>query len=302
MAQNLFDFAGTGNRSYTLLDANFTENYDLRNKVWTPAYAPATYAFAIDASLRTLFGFNSAITTRVSSSNITPTVQQAGTSIATSSMGAFAFDSVSGSTTAYYLFARSRNATVGSHTIVQSGDALGRLSMAGSDGAKFVEAARIAVSVDGTPGTDSMPGQLAFSTTATSGVTPTEAMRIDSTQAVLFSSATGGFGYRSGAGGTVTQATSKSTGVTLSKVCGEITMNAASLAAGTAVSFTLTNTAISAGDRIVLNHMSGGTFGAYAMDARASAGSATVMVRNLTAGALAEAVVIGFTVVRSATT
>jgi hypothetical protein len=111
----------------------------------------------------------------------------------------------------------------------------------------------------------------------------------------------GGIGYATGAGGTVTQATSKSTGVTLNKVCGEITMNAASLAANTAVTFTLTNSQIAAGDRIIVNHASGGTFGAYIADARAAAGSATVMLRNLTAGALAEAVVLGFTVIKGVT-
>ena len=63
----------------------------------------------------------------------------------------------------------------------------------------------------------------------------------------------------SGDGGTVTQATSKSTAVTLPKKCGQITMNAAELAVDTVVSFTLTNTEIAAGDLLVLNHVSGGT-------------------------------------------
>lgn len=47
-------------------------------------------------------------------------------------------------------------------------------------------------------------------------------------------------GYSSAAQGTVTQATSKSTGVTLNKSMGKITMNAASLGAGASVTFTLT--------------------------------------------------------------
>jgi hypothetical protein len=65
-------------------------------------------------------------------------------------------------------------------------------------------------------------------------------------------------GYVAGEGGTVTQATSKSTGVTLSKKCGQITMNAAALAADTTVTFTLTNTEVVATDIIILNHVSGG--------------------------------------------
>jgi hypothetical protein len=94
---------------------------------------------------------------------------------------------------------------------------------------------------------------------------------------------TAAVGYVAGAGGTATQATSKSTGVPLNKLSGEITMNAAALAAGAIVSFTLTNSQIAAGDRIILNHVSGGTLGAYALNASAGAGSAAIHVRNATA-------------------
>ena len=107
-------------------------------------------------------------------------------------------------------------------------------------------------------------------------------------------------GYTVGAGGVVTQATSKDTGVTLSEAVGEITMNAASLAANTTVSFTLTNTLIGANDLLVLNHASGGTVGAYALNAQTAAGSAVINVRNLTAGALLEAVVIRFAIIKGA--
>ena len=62
-------------------------------------------------------------------------------------------------------------------------------------------------------------------------------------------------GYVTGDGGAVTQSTSKSTGVTLSKKCGQITLNGAALAAGLTVSFTLTNTTVAATDIIVLNHV-----------------------------------------------
>ena len=108
-------------------------------------------------------------------------------------------------------------------------------------------------------------------------------------------------GYITGEGGTVTQATSKATGVTLSKKCGQITMDPASLAAATTVSFTLTNTTIVATDLLVLNHVSGGTAGAYLLNAQAGAGSASINVRNVTAGALGEAIVIGFAVIKAVT-
>ena len=108
-------------------------------------------------------------------------------------------------------------------------------------------------------------------------------------------------GYITGEGGTVTQATSKATGVTLSKKCGQITMHDASLAAATTVSFTLTNSTIAATDLLVLNHVSGGTAGAYLLNAQAAAGSASINVRNVTAGALGEAIVIGFAVIKAVT-
>jgi hypothetical protein len=108
-------------------------------------------------------------------------------------------------------------------------------------------------------------------------------------------------GYITGEGGTVTQATSKATAVTLSKKCGQITMHDASLAADTTVTFTLTNTSLVATDLLVLNHVSGGTAGSYLLNAQAAAGSASINVRNVTAGALGEAIVIGFAVIKAVT-
>jgi hypothetical protein len=118
---------------------------------------------------------------------------------------------------------------------------------------------------------------------------------------VVSTSPAAGMGYATGAGGTVTQATSKSTRVTLNRITGRITMNAASLAANTAVSFTLANSAIAAGDVLILNHTSGGTAGAYALNAQGANGSAAISVRNLTVGALGEAIIIGFAVIKAVT-
>jgi len=109
-------------------------------------------------------------------------------------------------------------------------------------------------------------------------------------------------GYITGEGGTVTQAPSvKTNTVTLNKKCGRITMHNASLAAATTVTFTLTNSTIAATDLLVLNHVSGGTAGAYLLNAQAAAGSASINVRNVTAGALSEAIVIGFAVIKAVT-
>jgi hypothetical protein len=86
---------------------------------------------------------------------------------------------------AHLAFARSRGTTDGSYTSVAANDKLSVLSSQGADGSKFVEAARIEVEVDGTPGTNDMPGRLVFSTTADGASTPTERMRVDSSGHLL---------------------------------------------------------------------------------------------------------------------
>lgn len=121
------------------------------------------------------------------------------------------------------------------------------------------------------------------------------------TGAILTNSASAGLGYATGAGGTVTQLTSKATGVSLNRPTGRITMNGASLAAATIVSFTLTNTAIAATDHVIVHHVGTGTLGAYTVTAAPAAGSAIIYVRNNSAAALAEAIVLHFTVVKAVT-
>ena len=76
---------------------------------------------------------------------------------------------------------KSRGTTNGSNTVVQSGDSLGFIAFQGTDGSNRQVAARIDAEVDGTPGTNDMPGRLVFSTTADGASSPTERMRITST-------------------------------------------------------------------------------------------------------------------------
>lgn len=123
---------------------------------------------------------------------------------------------------------------------------------------------------------------------------------VDSAGAIRSTGITG-IGYKAGAGGTVTQLTNKATGVTLSKASGTITTHNAALAAATIVSFVLTNTSIAAGDVLVLNHVSGGTVGAYTLNSACGAGSATIYIRNNTAGSLSDAIVIGFALIKAVT-
>ena len=115
-------------------------------------------------------------------------------------------------------------------------------------------------------------------------------------------SATSALGYATGAGGTVTQATSKSTGVTLNKLSGRITTHNAALAAGAEVTFVVTNNTVAATDVPVLALQSGGPAGSYdAVVSAVGAGSFSVTLTNLSAGSLSQAVAINFVVLKGAT-
>lgn len=110
--------------------------------------------------------------------------------------------------------------------------------------------------------------------------------------------ATEEIGYAAVAQGAVTQLTDKSTGVTLNKSMGRITMNNAALAGNTAVTFTLTNSTISGNDAIIVNVSGGGTAAAYTTYISSmTTGSAAITLRNLTAGSLSEAVIINYAII-----
>lgn len=117
------------------------------------------------------------------------------------------------------------------------------------------------------------------------------------------SGANTGVGYATGAGGAVTQLTSKSTAVTLNTMCGAITMNNATLNRETAVSFTLNNTSISSGDAVIVNIKSGATANAYNVGVTAVAtNSCRIQLHNILSGTdLSEAVVITFAVIKAVT-
>jgi len=412
---------------------------------------PDSTPFVIDSSGIAIQGNTSTLSFSAPAGTVTPTIQ----SIAQASSLTQGIASVTNVTSANgpnFIFGKSRGASASSPTIVSDADVTGTISFTGYDGTAYLRTAQISSNVDGTPGTNDMPGRLVFFTTADGASSPTERMRIDSagrvsvgssgtiagqsfrvtlpitgsttsygivsaatvqsdvtvagmgyrsnlstaaasftvtdligyiaeqatigagstvtnqygflaqnnltgatnnygfysniasgtgrwnfyaggtadnafngnsrfggltaptvavdvTGAILAttnirsSGATSGIGYATGAGGTATQGagSGKATAVTLNNVCGQITMNNATLNAGTTVTFTLTNSAIAATDVLVLNHVSGGTAGSYLLNAQAGAGSASINVRNITAGNLGEAIVIGFAVIEAVT-
>jgi hypothetical protein len=79
------------------------------------------------------------------------------------------------SDTPYVVLAHARGT---SYQVVSNNDGLGRISFQGADGTNFIQAAQIGAFVDGTPGTNDMPGRLVFSTTADGASSPTERVRI----------------------------------------------------------------------------------------------------------------------------
>ena len=117
------------------------------------------------------------------------------------------------SAAARLLLGRTRGTTVGSNTGIANGDVLGDVSFQGMDGEDFVEAASIQGFVDGSPGSNDMPGRLSFFTTEDAAAAGTERMRLNKTGQLLigadFSTATAStsvqFRVRNGLGGHIAE-------------------------------------------------------------------------------------------------
>ena len=125
----------------------------------------------------------------------------------------------------------------------------------------------------------------------------------DLADGALIENSVNGIGYGVGAGGTVTQPTSKSTAVTLNKPCGRITTHNASLAAGGSVSFVFNNTLISSADTVIANIYDLGTVSPdlYEVNVRTSAGACSVLLTNKDSVSRAEAVGINFAIIKGVT-
>lgn len=116
--------------------------------------------------------------------------------------------------------------------------------------------------------------------------------------------ATGSLGYTTGAGGTVTQLTSKATPVTINKLSGRVTTHNAELARDTTVNFVVNNSMVAEDDVVIACVHSGATLGVYELDVDAVAnGSFTLALRNHMASVdYSEAVAINFVVIKGAMT
>jgi hypothetical protein len=112
----------------------------------------------------------------------------------------------------------------------------------------------------------------------------------------LVSIGTFGVGYSTGAGGTVTQTSSRTTGVTLNKTTGAITLVSAAGSA-TAATFTVTNSTVAATDVIILSQKSGTDLYDLMVTAVA-AGSFNITFRT-TSGTTTETPVFNFAVIKA---
>jgi len=114
----------------------------------------------------------------------------------------------------------------------------------------------------------------------------------------IVSIGTAGIGYGAGAGGTVTQATSRTTGVTLNKTAGAITLVSAAGSA-TAATFAVTNSTVAATDVIILNQKSGTDLYDLMVTA-VGTGSFNITFRT-TGGTTTEQPVFNFAVIKAVT-
>jgi hypothetical protein len=112
------------------------------------------------------------------------------------------------------------------------------------------------------------------------------------------SSGTGGIGYTTGAGGTVTQATSRTTAVQIDDICGSITMFSAA-GSTTAATFTVNNSTVAINDVVILNQRSGTNPYEFVVTAVA-AGSFNINFRSIV-GTATDAPVINFAVIKAVT-
>ena len=133
-----------------------------------------TERFRLDSSGSLLLGVTSA---HPVASNHDPKFLVSGTSFASCLVSQQRFENNAAGPT--LVFAKSRNGTQNSHTIVQDGDELGKIRFYGSDGNDFQNyGAEMAIQVDGTPGNNDMPGRFIFKTTKDGNSSSSERMAI----------------------------------------------------------------------------------------------------------------------------
>jgi sugar lactone lactonase YvrE len=133
---------------------------------------PDASPFVIDANGKAVIGNTTAIATTES---VTAQLQIH----ATSDSGAQSIN-IWGAAVPQLQINRAGSGGIGTYTALNSGNSIGKVTFGAADGTAFVRAAEILAVVDGTTGTNDMPGRLVFSTTADGASSPTERVRITS--------------------------------------------------------------------------------------------------------------------------
>lgn len=119
---------------------------------------------------------------------------------------------------------------------------------------------------------------------------------VTNASSVKSSSPTAGVGYATGAGGAVTQGTGRTTGVTLDKVCGQITLISAAGSTSPA-SFTVTCAAVAITDGVVVWQVSGTDL--YTVSVTAVAAGSFQITSNTKSGTTTEQPVFGYAVIKA---
>ena len=143
-------------------------------------------------------------------------------------------------------------------------------------------------------------GRFSLISTRSDGTNPLFVMTVSTTGQALFQTP-GGFGYGTGAGGTVTQGSGsgKATTVVLNKPTGQITMNAAALAAGASVVFTVNCSLAAIADTVSCICVANSDY--IATPSYIAAGSFGIRVTNITSVSLSDALQIQFNLHKGAT-
>jgi len=160
---------------------------DLNTGIWSPAAdtvavsTNGTRAITIDGSGRLLvgtsssYGVGSTAQAKFQASDTTSNIHASFTEWSTADSGGI------------IVLGKAKGGSAGNYTIVANGNVLGEIRFAGADGTDLeTNGASIRAEVDGTPGSNDMPGRLVFSTTADGASSPTERMRIANTGTVSF--------------------------------------------------------------------------------------------------------------------
>lgn len=130
-----------------------------------------------------------------------------------------------------------------------------------------------------------------------------KATTINANDSILSTGPTNGIGYAVGAGGNVTQGSGsgKATAITINKVSGYVTMDAAALNAGVSVNFVFNNSCIAADDGLLLTLRSNGSLGEYNIWVSSiGTGVANCTLKNVGPNNRSQAVIFNFHVIKGA--